>query len=244
MSIDLESLLHESAGRAPAPGCEAELRAAARAREITAGRSRGRPRVGLTVAAACVVGAIAAGGGAWLGTRGEGQTPQAAPRTASVPQTSDFGDLGSPVRPVGTNPFAQGGRRIALADASRVAGFHVYLPSGAGITANVSDVWFSDVGGNEVILDYEATGIRISEQRVSDCCAPWVATRAGLERMSTGLPGTRVLTVHGVPALLAPPDASARGFLQLSISGLEVAIMSSRPGTTSADLIAIGQSLE
>lgn len=240
MSIDLESLLRESAGRAPAPGREAELRAAARAREITAGRSRGRPRLRLTVAAACVVGAIAAGG-AWLGTRGEGQTPQAAPRTASVPQTSDFG---FPVRPVGTNPFAQGGRRIPLADASRLAGFHVYLPSVAGITANVSDVWFSDLGGNEVILDYETTGIRISEQRVSDCCAPWVATRAGLERMSAGLPGTRVLTVHDVPALLAPPDASARGFLQLSISGLEIAVMSSRSGTTSADLIAIGQTLE
>jgi hypothetical protein len=231
MSIDVEELLGMSVERAPVPSVAVQERTAATVGAIVHGRSRpsSRRRVWAMTVAACLL-AAAVGSAVWLHSRSGPSAPPVM-RVGKIPYA------GPEPAPLGRNPFARGGRRVTLADASRLGRFPVRVPDGE----HRAVVWLA---GREVILEYVPAGIMISEQPIATCCsAPGVTTRAGLRKEARSAVGSRVITIQGRPALLAPPDRAGHGFVQVALSGIEIAVMSRRPGTTAADLVRIAQSL-
>jgi hypothetical protein len=147
--------------------------------------------------------------------------------------------------PIGSNPFAYGGRRITFGQASRLLGFQVPTPNTSlANPGNLTSIWFSPVGNGsgtrgEVMLDYVATQIRISimpANRILTSDARGAFKKEAKElHMSPG-----VLTIDGAPGLVDGGDPGNPGFAEIVRGGLDIAVMGHRSAT---DLIAIARSL-
>jgi len=189
--------------------------------------------------AAVVVAIVISSGGAHhhSAVNGRGQQPPIGP--------SGNGINGILPPPIGSNPFASGGRRVTLGRASRLLGFQVPTPNTPlANPGNLTSIWFSPVGNGsgtrgEVMLDYVSTQIRISVEpanRILGSDARGAFAKEAKEvHMSPG-----VLTIDGAPGLADVGGPGNPGFAEIVRGGLDIAVMGHR---SAADLIAIARSL-
>jgi hypothetical protein len=185
-----------------------------------------------TLVAAVIVLAVVISGGDGSGKPG-------------VTAPSGNGILGFEPPPIGSNPFALGGRRVTLAQASRLLGVEIPTPNTSlANPGNLSSTWFSPVGNGsgtrgEVVLDYVATQIQISIKPANRILTS--DARGEFKKMAKELgmsPG--VLTIDGAPTLVVGGGPDAHGFAEIVRGGLDIAVMGHR---SAAELIAIARSL-
>jgi hypothetical protein len=162
-----------------------------------------------------------------------------------VTAPSGNGIFGPAPAPIGSNPFAFGGRRVTVARASRLLGFEIPTPNTSlANPSNLSSTWFSPVGNGsgtrgEVMLDYVATQIQISVKPANRNLGS--DARGEFRKMAKELhmsPGT--LTIDGAPALVVSGGPGKPGFAEIVRGELDIAVMGHR---SAAELIAVARSL-
>jgi hypothetical protein len=177
----------------------------------------GRRRV-LVVAA----GLVCAGGAAIavviVGSLGTGHAPSTPSPNSRPTQPSGPGSgiLGIPLPPLGKNPFAVGGRRVSLAEATARAGYLFPVPDAPSANASVlSGVWIGPAGDiegalskghREIALQYKQTGVRVFIKPLPRTFP--VRALASLKEQARELHGT-AKRIGGMPALILTGSGNA-----------------------------------
>ena len=160
---------------------------------------------------------------------------------------------GIPMSAVGTNPFGPGGKSVSLEAAQSQVAFTIVQPDSAAASPSLlSIVWLGpagnvegplSAGGKAVVLDYEASDIRIIESPAPPNLGSDAQAEQAFAQDAATLhaPSGAVQTIAGGPALVLPSQGQGTT-IDMYLHGVTIMVLGS-PTITTSSLVATAQTL-